>query len=330
MVFVFLLSLRLAKMLLPLVLFLLPVSILVCFSVIQLPTGIYICSSNNLFRIFIFARKTSKEDLNHKCYNNRMRKVKNKGFSLVEVVIVLAISAGLIVIALSVFSQRRRVASDDAVEQIASSVQTVRNEAQNGFGPADDTGFNHNDTLYGEAIRFSNGADCNNNLPCMIVYKLKASKNGANTVFSSYENYQIPNPNGVEYYNAVEPAPGSCSNNAVLLSCFTAKDGIASVVDSRDYFLLIKNGSGAMYYYRSGNGICNIGQPGVSCLAPESFGPFSNPPTQGKLRQALLYRQNGSITSTAVTDTDQPGATDYQYYLSIDMLGGGSITTSRP
>lgn len=253
-----------------------------------------------------------------------MLKPQNKhaiyGFSLIEVMMVLAISAGLIVIALATFSSRHRVASDDAAEQIASSVQAVRNEAQNGLGPTNNASFGHNETFYGEAIRFSNGANCNNSEPCMIVYKLKANPNSTN--FSSYEDYQIPNPNGVEYYNPLPESAQNCVPSGNFQSCITATT--YSTITTREYLLIIKNGSGSMAYYSLSNGNCLAS--GTGCAT----NPVNFAPVQGKLRQALLYREVGSANNTGSSDSQVPGGNDYQYYLNVDMDGGGSITTSRP
>jgi prepilin-type N-terminal cleavage/methylation domain-containing protein len=254
-----------------------------------------------------------------------MRRYQNKwhkrGFSLIEVMIVLAISAGLIIIAFSTFSQRRRVASDDAANQLVSNIQAVRNEAQNGLGPTNNSTFAHNETFYGEAIQFSNGQGCNDNQPCMIVYKLKASADGQ--TFSAYENYQMANPNGIEFYNAPSPsgAAQNCTSNTAFLSCFTTNT-YSVIVPSREFLLLIRNGSGAMYYYPTEGGYC----PPVSGV----YSANCRIVAQGNLRQGVVYRQNNSSPSGGIIDTTPPAGNDYTYYLNIDMTGGGSITTTRP
>ena len=77
------------------------------------------------------------------------------GFSLIELTIVLALSLTMMGVISGMYVQRRNVANDDAAQQIASIIQTVRNDAVQGLGPSSSrakNGFSAGTTLYGEAI----------------------------------------------------------------------------------------------------------------------------------------------------------------------------------
>src|SRR5262245_33061209 len=125
------------------------------------------------------------------------RKTKRSGMSLVEVVIVLAISAMLITIAISTLGQRRGVAVDDEVNQIVAQIEKVRNEAQKGSGPPPNSGaISSGETLFGQAIEFDAHCASNSSNSCMRIYKLKRGFNQAasqpSNVIDSYESYDVP------------------------------------------------------------------------------------------------------------------------------------------
>jgi prepilin-type N-terminal cleavage/methylation domain-containing protein len=116
---------------------------------------------------------------------------KPKGFSLIEVSMVLAISVVMMGVVAGVYNQRRNVANDDAAQQIASIVQTVQNEAKQGQGPASGTvGFASGDTLWGNAVQFASSCPGNTDKSCFVIYKLKQTTTG----ISSYDSYQIATP----------------------------------------------------------------------------------------------------------------------------------------
>jgi prepilin-type N-terminal cleavage/methylation domain-containing protein len=127
---------------------------------------------------------------------------KPKGFSLIEVSMVLAISVVMMGVVAGVYSQRRNIASDDAAQQIASIVQTVQNEAKQGQGPASgaDNIINSGETLWGNAIRFSNSC-APSGKPCFIVNKLVKTATTPTTpaTIKSYEEYQIATPENFEF-----------------------------------------------------------------------------------------------------------------------------------
>jgi len=132
---------------------------------------------------------------------------KPKGFSLIEVSMVLAISVVMMGVVAGVYNQRRNIASDDAAQQVASIVQTVQNEAKQGQGPASGAGnIVAGETLWGNSIQFSNSC-APSSKPCFVVDKLV--KNIATAGIRSYETYQIVTPeNFVFSYIAPDIAPG--------------------------------------------------------------------------------------------------------------------------
>jgi prepilin-type N-terminal cleavage/methylation domain-containing protein len=127
---------------------------------------------------------------------------KPKGFSLIEVSMVLAISVVMMGVVAGVYNQRRNVANDDAAQQIASIVQTVQNEAKQGQGPASGTDniINSGETLWGNAIRPSNSC-APSGKPCFIVNKLVKTATTPTTpaTIKSYEEYQIATPENFEF-----------------------------------------------------------------------------------------------------------------------------------
>lgn len=137
---------------------------------------------------------------------------KPKGFSLIEVSMVLAISVVMMGVVAGVYSQRRKVANDDAAQQIASIVQTVQNEAKQGQGPASGTvGFASGDTLWGNAVQFAASCPGNTTKSCFVIYKLKQTTTG----ISSYDSYQIATPENFGFSKGIN-AGYSCDELVVF------------------------------------------------------------------------------------------------------------------
>lgn len=167
---------------------------------------------------------------------------KRNGFTLVELVIVLALSLAMIGLVSGVYSQRRTLANDDAAKQITSSIQTIAVQAQQGLGPTTTDGtskFSTGDVIYGEAVEFRShcSPDITGN-PCMRVYKLK-SKAG---VVSSYESYDITSPQNFTY---------------------------TSFPPTDNNILVVKNISGDMYY--SNNNSSFIYKGPIGSYSPYTF-----------------------------------------------------------
>ncbi|MCX6805812.1 MAG: type II secretion system protein [Patescibacteria group bacterium] len=115
---------------------------------------------------------------------------KPKGFSLIEVSMVLAISVVMMGVVAGVYNQRRNVANDDAAQQILSIVQTVQNEAKQGQGPSGANDIVAGETLWGNAVQFARSCPGNTTKSCFVIYKLV----NTTTAIRSYDSYQIATP----------------------------------------------------------------------------------------------------------------------------------------
>ena len=237
-----------------------------------------------------------------------MLRNKKYGFSLVELVIVLAISSLLMVMVGGFYAQRRSIASDDAIQQMVSQIQTVQNETKSNLGPSSNTSFSSGETFYGEAIEFSNTACSSTGQSCMIVHKLKTSQDGK--TFREYEQYTLNNSQSLFYFVGPTVDPG-CTDSGYQ-SCFK-NTVLNKTVDFNTHWIVIQNGSGKMFYMdtrlaSAGGCAATIGNYNVAC------GNNSN--KVGLLQQA-------------VTDSNSGTAGNLKYFVNIDMLNGNSITSSK-
>ncbi len=240
----------------------------------------------------------------HKWYNVDMLLFKNKhsnnGFSLVELVIVLAISALLLTIVGGFYAQRRNVASDDVMQQMISRIQTVQNETQSNLGPTSSGSFTSGETFYGEAIEFSNTDCISADQSCMIVHKLKLSSDGKTII--DYEKKKFDNSQGLFYYAGPSVSTG-CTGSGYV-SCFSNATQDSST-DFTGKWVVIRSGSGAMYYMNT-----------ATCAKTDGYNPNCSDLVQGKLQQAVTDSSSGS-----------PG--NLQYYVNIDMLNANTVTSAR-
>jgi len=121
----------------------------------------------------------------------------NKGLTIIEVLIVLAVSSGLAVISIGAFSSRGRTQSDEAARLVMADIAKVRNDAVQGSGPTTEQGENLvvGKELFGQAIEFVTDSAFLGDT--MRVYKLMIS--GGSTI-SAYETYEIPITGGLKFY----------------------------------------------------------------------------------------------------------------------------------
>lgn len=111
------------------------------------------------------------------------------GLAIIEVILVMTISALLFGVVIGTFATRRKAASDDAARQVMSEIAKVRNQAQQGQGASTVTIPTGNE-LFGQAIKFDGKK--------MTVHKLMQDRTTLN--ISSYESYDIKMPNSLKWY----------------------------------------------------------------------------------------------------------------------------------
>ncbi len=147
------------------------------------------------------------------------------GVTLIEVMIVLAISGVLILAAIGTFGARSGVVFNASIDTVASDLRTVASETRNGLGASGssdttcvatsetcqlgdkygpNTPIPSGSAIYGEAVEFNNnhcpGAG-GSTTSCMIVYKLsKPNGTGAGSnVVTPYERYVIFLPSNLKF-----------------------------------------------------------------------------------------------------------------------------------
>lgn len=132
---------------------------------------------------------------------------KKAGFSLIELVIVIAISLLMVGVVSGVYTLRQQVANDNAAQQVASSIQTVRNEAQKGSGdlnPSANPNIQAGDVIYGETIDFNNSCQTippTIPKPCIAVKKyLKRLSSDIREY--DYSTIEVPEGFRFAYYNS--------------------------------------------------------------------------------------------------------------------------------
>jgi prepilin-type N-terminal cleavage/methylation domain-containing protein len=225
---------------------------------------------------------------------------KRRGVSLVELIIVLAISALMVTIAIATFGSRKRVVADDAAKQLESIYQTARNEAQQGLGPTNGATFNPGETLFGQAIQFRN--NCTGTTSCITVYKLK--QNG--TTVSSYESYDVNLREGLRFdIGITNPCNSfaSCYQPPGASSYQKLDQAPISMNGPQTLTVVIRNGNGGSYAFASVPGV-------IGLLASDTTNYMGT--RQGIVRIATVS-PNG-----------------YQYYLTLDLSGNNQTSISNP
>ncbi len=258
---------------------------------------------------------------------------RNAGFTLVELVIVIAISLMLIGIVSGVYVLRRQTAYDDAAQQVASSLQTIRNEAQQGSGVSV-VGANGNlsgilpgDKIYGQTIKFR--FDCGGGVSCMEVNKLLSRDSGGTINLIPYDRYQVSVPEGLKFINnntsfstSYTPTNDSSNNGSLapptgtftcpptggigprLLSCAPLSNGFPGA------FIVAPNlQSGKMLLIKA------PADPFPSSISESSL---LTPPSSGSTPQSgVLY--------LALANNTDPANASAKYYIAIDLSSSGTI-----
>jgi type II secretory pathway pseudopilin PulG len=264
------------------------------------------------------------------------------GFSLIEVTIVLALSLVLVGMVAGIYNLRKGLETDDALKQISSVIQTVRNDAQKGLGPTSQTetdriSLKSNSELFGQAIGFGNNCidiPSDPSVPvnpndrtgrsCMYVIKL-ARVMGTSEIYA-YGGYKIDVPNNMAF-NLINS--GDACNT--FLSCYAKPNTglysnlgtapISSTVSGDPVGIVILNGSGAMYAF-NGN------------LSTLSLAADINNYTgqQGLDRQGILRlvvaqladKSDSDLQNRSVWESAEP-----RYFLSVDLTGRNSTIVKR-
>lgn len=242
---------------------------------------------------------------------------KRRGVSLVELIIVLAISALMVTIAIATFGSRKRVVADDAAKQIESIYQTARNEAQQGLGPTNGATFNPGETLFGQAMQFRN--NCTGTTSCITVYKLK--QNG--TTVTSYESYDVNLREGLMFdltsnlTSSSCPAFGTCyqsPGSSVYKGLGVSPINMAAISVP---MVVVRNGNGGNYLFASNNGSFS---GNATTYTTDSTTTYT-PNRQGLFRLSIYRPDN---------PTDAPATAPYRYNLVFDLSGNNQTSISNP
>lgn len=271
-----------------------------------------------------------------------LNKKKVLGFSLIEVTIVLALSLVLVGMVAGIYNLRKGLETDDALKQIASVIQTVRNDAQKGLGPTSQTEIDRislkpNSELFGQAIGFGNNcidipsdpsAPVNpaNRTGKSCMYVIKLARVIDTTEIYAYGGYKIDVPNNMAF-NLINT--GDACNT--FLSCYTKPNTgvynnlgtapISSTVSGDPIGIVMRNGSGAMYVFN--------GNLSTISLAADlnNYSGQQAVDRQGILRLVvaqLADKSDGDLQNRSTWENAEP-----RYFLSIDLTGRNSTIVKR-
>lgn len=269
-----------------------------------------------------------------------MTKTKRQGLTLIEVMLVLALSGILVVAALSTFRGRGSFMFQSNVRQVAENIRTVANETKSGLGPVSyggsssstdpsmpqwlDTPMSSGEVTFGEALEFypnCNGSDVNN--WCLVVFKLKKSSDGLKIM--PYERYPITVPNNIKINLAnstYEGAPGCAGATAIpslsgcsTLNLSTVWDSGSSDPSTSSHLAIIftnqSNGPGYVFARQLASSIditaliSSIPANPRAISDPSSYGD-DNLHNQGRLKLALEDKNNANAKGFIEIDLRNP------------------------
>lgn len=256
----------------------------------------------------------------------------NKGLTIIEVLIVLAISAGLAVISIGAFSSRGRTQSDEAARLVMADIAKVRNDAVQGLGPTTVQGKNLVDgkELFGQAIEFRTN-DSTFLGDTMRVYKLMID---SSNYISAYETYDIPITGGLKLYVPQTVNPVSAPPCNAFRSCYyNYQLGVANYetllqAQSANRIIIFRNRTGQTYTStrsRTACGLCIENEAGVVRSGLSGLDGYSEssqyPAGSGKFyssNQGRLRISYGTPGSGATSDAQMQNAR-FKYYAIFDM-----------
>lgn len=253
----------------------------------------------------------------------------NKGLTIIEVLIVLAISAGLAVISIGVFSSQGRTRSDDAARLVMADIAKVRSDAVQGLGPTTSDGSSKlaGNQIFGQAIEFV--TDSSYLGKTMRVYKLMIS--GGATI-SAYEYYDLPLTQNLKFYI---PQTASGTENTTLCSNFYScynpigvdgnNLGFQSLGQYEDSnrIIVIRNRTGETYTFARSKSnsefqMKSSTQTSTDPAVQLAYNGASNLARYDKFKQGTLRIAYG-LPGAGSTASSQMNSAPYQYYAIFDM-----------
>jgi len=250
---------------------------------------------------------------------------------------VLAISVVLVGVVGGIYTSRKRVVNDDAAAQIASSIQTVRNEAKQGLGPTNGATFTSGETLFGEGIEFRN--NCGQNKPCLRVYKLKASPPdlSGNSLVSTYEQYDITLEQSFGF--SLFPDETNCAT--AFVSCYAPPPAGAQQAPlsfaplslgsfASSLMIVTKTGSSEMYAFRKLNDeLCEFNGTCGSLTSDQLIGPDAINSTNYTQNRSGVLRINTGQPNGLSQVRSSWDTTTVRYTITLNMSGTGQITVGQ-
>ena len=216
------------------------------------------------------------------------------GLAIIEVILVMTISALLFGVVIGTFATRRKAAVDDGARQVMSEIAKVRNQAQQGqatTSPGD--GFE----LFGQAIWFGQNTS---NRKTITVYSLR--QNRSTDVISSYATYTIPMPAGLQYW--VVPGQSSDECATLFTSCYNnASIGTNITYGMGGLMIVFRNNTGESYMLATSE----TGSPSYTNLANYTSAQ------QGNLRLAF------GVPGAGATSQIQFTAATAKYYAHFNL-----------
>ena len=223
------------------------------------------------------------------------------GLAIVEVILVMSISALLFAVVIGTFATRRKAASDDAARQVMSEIAKVRNQAQQGQGASTGSIPTGNE-MFGQAIILApNSSD-------ITVHKLMQSRTTPYTI-SSYESYTIKMPGGLKWYIAED---NGCSNQ--FSSCYGVPPSALGQLSDGDIWLRADSSPNIILVFRN-----NTGQS--YALSVPSTGIGTGPAdivNYTTSRQGIMRLAFG-IPGSGDTDLAKFAAGSSKYYANFDL-----------
>ncbi len=239
-----------------------------------------------------------------------MFKTKRAGVSTIEIMIVLAISSVIFVIASSTFAVRERVSRDDAARRVVADIAKVRNEAQQGVGPTTEAGKSllAGNEIFGQAIEFVDRE--------MIVYKLMKTPLG---IIKPYEQYSIPLTQQLQWWLTRDDG----ANCNAFNSCYKQNDveGYQPIAndpillgDNTNYriMIVVRNNSGQSYVFSRNSSVTDIAEDNFMAPWADTLDNYEYY-RQRNLRLAYAVAGNGS------TEQDRFFNAPVQYYVLFDL-----------